>query len=458
MLRNEMSDNKLFNGIKYVKSLGTGVFGTVSKCILPNTEYVAVKEITLDLSDGINYSTIRELHSLHIMKGYPNIVQIKEVKLEIVNDNPKVQIMISCHDTDLFTFYNKFPSKIRINYVETIVEQLLTGLYYLHERGILHRDIKPENILIDYSSDIKCYLADFGCSRQLPQEKLYRNMRLSLQAYTPNYRSPEILLGNDKYTSKADVWSLGITILDYLIGESSTNFGIFSDEWYIKHIIVPNAGNCFNYKLKLKQFPDEMIPKTIDIFLTRSLQINPDDRANASDMINLQDTLEQNYNILELGSIEWQQDINKDMVHILTLWLLDVSETLKYNARTIVISLDMLHRYLAKYEVMRSELQLVGITCLSIADRFNEFIQTEISNFITICNNIYTKSQIKELQILLLQRLNYIVMTPDIDKYVHQLEHIPEYYNTINEIHKKIYDDGLYFGSLSYDKILTYFK
>lgn len=39
-------------------------------------------------------------------------------------------------------------------------KQLITGVEYLHERGVAHRDIKPENILLDDNDDVK--ISDFG--------------------------------------------------------------------------------------------------------------------------------------------------------------------------------------------------------------------------------------------------------------------------------------------------------
>ena len=62
-----------------------------------------------------------------------------------------------------------------------IIVQVLYGLQYLHQNGILHRDIKPANILL---SDDQCMIADFGLAI-LKHEKEY------VICGTPNYISPE---------------------------------------------------------------------------------------------------------------------------------------------------------------------------------------------------------------------------------------------------------------------------
>lgn len=51
------------------------------------------------------------------------------------------------------------------DFVRTISKQILQGLWYLHEKcGIIHTDIKPENVLMEFSSNVRCKIADLGNS------------------------------------------------------------------------------------------------------------------------------------------------------------------------------------------------------------------------------------------------------------------------------------------------------
>jgi serine/threonine protein kinase len=85
-----------------------------------------------------------------------------------------------------------------------VFRQLLEGFKILNRHNIMHRDIKPENILF-HGGVVK--LADFGfCKGMKPDENLTKTMLGS-----PIYMAPEVLKG-DPYTTKADIWSLGVIL------------------------------------------------------------------------------------------------------------------------------------------------------------------------------------------------------------------------------------------------------
>lgn len=81
--------------------------------------------------------------------------------------------------------------------------QLLKGIAYCHSHRILHRDLKLANLLIDRKGVLK--LADFG---------LARAFGVPIRTYTHEvvtlwYRAPEILLGQARYSTPVDMWSVG---------------------------------------------------------------------------------------------------------------------------------------------------------------------------------------------------------------------------------------------------------
>ncbi|PON84700.1 S-receptor-like serine/threonine-protein kinase [Trema orientale] len=95
------------------------------------------------------------------------------------------------------------------------------GLAYLHEEcleWILHCDVKPHNILL--GSDFKPKVADFGMSKLLMRGEL-KDQNFSRIRGTRGYMAPEWVT-NQPITSKVDVYSYGIVVLEMLTGKSST--------------------------------------------------------------------------------------------------------------------------------------------------------------------------------------------------------------------------------------------
>jgi len=94
--------------------------------------------------------------------------------------------------------------------IAQIVAQVLQALEYLHSMKKIHRDIKAGNILLNSQGMAK--LADFGISaQQVGDEKRTTTIGSSY------WMAPETLMGGG-YDSKADIWSLGITIMEMAEG------------------------------------------------------------------------------------------------------------------------------------------------------------------------------------------------------------------------------------------------
>ena len=83
---------------------------------------------------------------------------------------------------------------------------LISGIDYLHEVGIVHRDIKPENILIEDNLRVK--LVDFGLSNMYePPSQL-----LKTACGSPCYAAPEMIQGKWYKPKMCDIWSSGIVL------------------------------------------------------------------------------------------------------------------------------------------------------------------------------------------------------------------------------------------------------
>jgi len=97
-----------------------------------------------------------------------------------------------------------------------------------------------------------------------------------------------------------------------------------------------------------------------------------------------------------------QPDISEGMRQILVDWLIEVHLKFKMKAHTLFISVNLIDRFLSKVLVERNQLQLVGITSLMIAAKYEEIYPPPIGDFVYITDNAYSKSELilKELEIL----------------------------------------------------------
>ena len=100
-----------------------------------------------------------------------------------------------------------------------IARQIADGLSAAHELGIVHRDLKPDNVIVASSRSGKetPKVVDFGIAKALsdsPQDALTRS---GLVIGTPEYMSPEQLLG-DPVDARADIYSLGCILYQMLTG------------------------------------------------------------------------------------------------------------------------------------------------------------------------------------------------------------------------------------------------
>lgn len=91
--------------------------------------------------------------------------------------------------------------------------RLLTGVEYIHQRGVAHRDLKPQNLLLSSkTNNDEIKIADFSFSRRVHTPK-----SLFTRCGTPTYVAPEILK-NHPHDEHCDLWSIGVIIYVTLVG------------------------------------------------------------------------------------------------------------------------------------------------------------------------------------------------------------------------------------------------
>lgn len=101
--------------------------------------------------------------------------------------------------------FGKFPEGL----VAVYVYQVLEGLVYLHDQGIIHRDVKGSNILATKEGSVK--LADFGVATKVGP------LRDAAVVGSPYWMAPEVI-DQSGATTASDIWSVGCVVIELLEG------------------------------------------------------------------------------------------------------------------------------------------------------------------------------------------------------------------------------------------------
>ncbi|XP_052180715.1 mitogen-activated protein kinase kinase 5-like [Diospyros lotus] len=194
--------------LERINRIGSGAGGTVYKVVhRPTARLYALKVIYGTHEEAVRRQIRREIEILRDVDN-PNVVKCHD----LFDHAGEIQVLLEYMDGGSLegTPIRHEPS------LSDICRQILSGLFYLHKRRIVHRDIKPSNLLVNSSKQIK--IADFGVSKILEQTMDPCNSSVGTIAYM----SPERIntdLNHGKYDGYAgDIWSFGVSILEFYLG------------------------------------------------------------------------------------------------------------------------------------------------------------------------------------------------------------------------------------------------
>ena len=202
--------------------------------------------------------------------------------------------MSMCHNPYIANFYTSFISGkyvwlvmpiyeggsladlLQINYpngiedeniIALVLKCVLNALQYLHKQGQIHRDVKCSNILLDLKGNF-C-LGDFGVCAILKEKPVAKTF-----VGTPCWIAPEVLVEEQGYDFKADIWSLGITAIE--LAEGKAPYSGLSSMKIIKTIISSDPPRLKDESKWSKQFKE---------FICDCLVKEPSKRLSATELL-----------------------------------------------------------------------------------------------------------------------------------------------------------------------------
>lgn len=162
----------------------------------------------------------------------------------------------------------------------------------------------------------------------------------------------------------------------------------------------------------LEEEDDEEVKKLQIIEERENLLVNCDEYKDEILNYMRQEELE---NRAKPNYMKKQQDITGSMRSILVDWLVEVSEEYKLNVETLYLAVNYTDRFLSQMSVLRGKLQLVGTAGMYIAAKYEEISPPDVTEFVYITDDTYTKKQVLRMEHLLLKVLDFRMNTPTIN-------------------------------------------
>ncbi|PIA15532.1 kinase-like protein [Coemansia reversa NRRL 1564] len=148
-----------------------------------------------------------------LSRKHPNLVTLVD---HFETQNNTYVITELCTGGELFKYIHE-RSSLEESEAAHVMRQIVEGVAYLHEHGIMHRDIKPENCLVrtdEFGTPVSVAIGDFGMADYAPLPGCPLPNRL---CGTVGYMAPEMIL-RIGHTKPVDMWAVGVTAYFMLSG------------------------------------------------------------------------------------------------------------------------------------------------------------------------------------------------------------------------------------------------
>ncbi|NBB91835.1 MAG: protein kinase [Gammaproteobacteria bacterium] len=210
---------RAFGNFIVVRELGRGAMGAVFVGYQKSLKrQVAIKLLpkALARSELARQQFRDEAETIAIL-NHPHIITIFESGED---DDYFYQVMQLVEGQDLAHILAKLkrhpvPARriLPLHHSLRLIGEVLDGLDFAHEEGVIHQDLKPANILVDNRTG-RALIADFGIAKTQQIEYAARGMIVG----TPQYLSPEQAAA-DETDRRTDIYSVGVILFELIAGQ-----------------------------------------------------------------------------------------------------------------------------------------------------------------------------------------------------------------------------------------------
>lgn len=200
-----------FGKVKLGWSKSNSVNSTKSQTYTDIPKQVAIKLIKRDTIVKNSDKEIKIYREINALKqlNHPNIVKLDEV----LQNSKYIGIVLEYASGGEFYKYIQKKRRLKEQSARRLFAQLISGVSYIHSKGLVHRDLKLENLLLDKNENL--IITDFG----FVNEFYSSNELMKTSCGSPCYAAPELVTCTKPYEArKADIWSCGIILFAMLAG------------------------------------------------------------------------------------------------------------------------------------------------------------------------------------------------------------------------------------------------
>ena len=218
---------------RIVGLLGRGGMGSVylAEQSEPVRREVALKLLTYGVDSEIFAARFdAERQALALMQ-HPNITNVFDAGVSASGQPYFVMERVSGTNLLEFCDARRLAVKARID----LFQQICDAVQHAHQKGIVHRDLKPSNVIVTESDGkLVCKVIDFGIAKTIGATDAAAKLTMTgISLGTPAYMSPEQARGDADVDTRADVYSLGVTLYELLAGvlpfESKSSFAMMME-------------------------------------------------------------------------------------------------------------------------------------------------------------------------------------------------------------------------------------
>jgi serine/threonine protein kinase len=267
------------SGYNFLSRIGKGGTGVVYAAQTSDGRIVAVKVLRPRwMADTAVVRRFRREKEFAGMLVHPNIVQILQSGEENGHHFLEAELLGGYDLAQTLRMRGRLPWMEAVGYIH----QIIRGLLYASNKGLVHRDIKPQNLMVTQEGVVK--ILDFGLVRMICDAGTGVTVTMPTAVLgTPGYMAPEQYEAPSRCDSRSDIYGLGCTFYHILAGKAPFE----ADSW-LKILLLQQKG----YVPRLDSICDDIIPEAADVV----------ERMIARDTSDRYQTLDELANALSLSS------------------------------------------------------------------------------------------------------------------------------------------------------------